>query len=621
MGMAPTDSLALLESLAPTEGWETDLALMSTYSVDLVAVAALVMALAGEGDDHERMKSAALARACEKMRGRFRVVCQAGRVAVPVRGADTLVLADQWIREVPYDGREHSWHAKLALIRYRRTDEHGIVAWRLWMGSRNITRDTSWDSALMAVGKPGENPDPVSGAIAEAGRILAENAKLPGWDGAAIAGALAGIQWQWPDEIIKVVHFGISPDSTMNAFKSKGLPDAPQDLQRLVAISPFVDPTTCAALGRWGGANSDRRLLTTPTTLAALAAHSSKPLAGFGTLYVLDAALLPEEGETDTDATGEEAMTEIHRGLHAKLIWAQAGDGDHLWLGSSNLTSRAWNGKNTEVMIHAKVNAKLAEGLVENFLGQTRQISRDALPLPPENDQDGERLEALRNRIAAEWQARLIEENDNLRCVAHLPPVHPDDGAVLHIRLLGNPNRHIWRPGTTAILFPCVPLHQKTELLVIELSFAATPDHRCAWVARAPLDPAPDADRDRSVLARLMGPRAFLTWLRSLLDEVVGDEDDADWPEPATSPPGKGLHRRGLGLSILTPTLESLLRAWSRNPDSIRKVDEAVTTWLKKLQDASVGEEEKEAMEELNKFQKIWEVLREGLGITEKKSA
>ena len=123
LGLDRTDSLAVLDALAPEPGWETDLALFSSYSVDLVAVAAIVVALAGEGDDHERLRKASLARACERMRDRFRVICQAGRVAVPSSGVSTFVIADRWIREVRYDGNKHSWHAKLALVRYRPVED------------------------------------------------------------------------------------------------------------------------------------------------------------------------------------------------------------------------------------------------------------------------------------------------------------------------------------------------------------------------------------------------------------------------------------------------------------------------------------------------------------------
>ena len=118
MGFKQTDSIAVLEELVPRPGWRTDFALFSSYSVDLVAVAAVAIALAGEGDDDERMWKGSLARACEKMRGRFRVVCQAGRIAVPRQAAASgLVVADQWVRQVALDGNTRSWHAKLGVIR------------------------------------------------------------------------------------------------------------------------------------------------------------------------------------------------------------------------------------------------------------------------------------------------------------------------------------------------------------------------------------------------------------------------------------------------------------------------------------------------------------------------
>ena len=243
MGLDRTDSLAVLDALAPDPGWATDVALVSSYSVDLVAAAALVVALAGEGDDHERMRNAPLARACEFMRGRFRVICQAGRVAVPSSGASTLVIADRWIREVPHDGNERSWHAKLALVRYSPVEgERGEPEWRLWIGSRNLTRDTSWDSALTAVGRPRRKTDDISHAVSRAGRVLAERAALPDWGPERVEKELQQVHWAWPSEVKTVVAFGLWPD----ADAAPGFPPAPPRLERVVAVSPFMDGTVTA---------------------------------------------------------------------------------------------------------------------------------------------------------------------------------------------------------------------------------------------------------------------------------------------------------------------------------------------------------------------------------------
>ena len=235
MGLDRTDSLAVLDALTPAPGWETDLALFSSYSVDLVAVAAIVVALAGEGDNHERMRDASLARACERMRDRFRVVCQAGRVAVPSSGASTLVIADRWLREVRHDGNERSWHAKLALVRYRSIEAPDNEAeWRLWIGSRNLTRDTSWDSALTALGRFSGASDSIDRSVARTGAVLADKAELPGWLATDVEGELRKLHWEWPEEM-EVVSFAMWPD----AQPATGFPKAPRGLSHVVRGEPF----------------------------------------------------------------------------------------------------------------------------------------------------------------------------------------------------------------------------------------------------------------------------------------------------------------------------------------------------------------------------------------------
>ncbi len=566
------DSVAVLDALTPDPGWETEVAFLSTYSTDLVAAAAVVMALAGEGDDHERIRNAGLARACERMRDRFRVICQAGRVVVPRSGASTLVLADRWIREVNHDGNEKSWHAKIALVRYRSTkDGTAVPTWRLWLGSRNLTRDTSWDSAIVAIGRQG-TANPIDHSIARIGNTLASRAELPDWPPDRLSGDLGKVHWEWPQEVRQVVSLSLWPD----ADAAPGLPESPPGLRHLVVVGPFVDGATAKSLGGWGR-GSRRQLLTTPNTLATLRAQKGRPLDGFESLHQLDEPAAAEDGDAERDETGSDQMVEVHRGLHAKLILARAADGDHLWIGSANLTKRAWSGLNTEVVAHLRVAPVVSDGLISGIvdgLSTEVPLDSDAEP-PPPDDPIEELLDSHRNRIAAMWDARLLrsQEVPGYRCQLDRSPVGPRDRVALTVRLLGQAQAVPWVPGALAVVLAAVPAHHETELVTLELRSIDRPASSVAWVARARLDPPPDVSRDRAVLARLMGPRAFLSWLRALLDEVAGDEGSDTWPEPEPRIPDGGDWRKAQGPRLEAPTLEAVLRAWARDPAAVRRVD------------------------------------------------
>ena len=617
MGLDRTDSLAVLDALTPEPGWETDLALFSSYSVDLVAVAAIVVALAGEGDDHERLRNAPLARACERMRDRFRVVCQAGRVSVPSSGASTLVVADRWIREVRHDGNERSWHAKLALVRYRSIEAPDNEAeWRLWIGSRNLTRDTSWDSALTALGRFSGASDSIDRSVARTGAVLAAKAELPGWSATDVEDELRRLHWEWPEDM-EVVSFAMWPD----AQPATGFPRAPRGLSHVVAVSPFVNGTVARKLSKWGGRATNRQLLTTPATLATLAAQRGDPLAGYSSLHQLDMPAGAEGADADhQDETGDDQMVEVHRGLHAKLLWARSTKGDELWLGSANLTERAWNGRNTEAMVHARVVPDVGEGLIDCLVnGLSTEVRHDDLvTAPPGEDPAEKALDKLRNRIAAIWAARLERDDasDAVRCETELALLRDNDGALLWARLLGQTEWVQWKPRATAVEFAATDLHRQTELVELELRSTEVPDLTASWVARAVMDPPLDIDRDRAVLARLMGPRPFLAWLRSLLDDATGEGGGDPWPERThgASRQTASWQHRVSG----TPTLESVLRAWMRNPAAVHQVDRALETWAREIRESlpeDANEDDREALQEVGRFEAAWRVIREGLDL------
>lgn len=623
MGLHRTDSLAVLDALAPEPGWETDLALFSSYSVDLVAVAAIVVALAGEGDDHERLRSASLARACERMRDRFRIVCQAGRIVVPSRSASTLVIADRWIREVRHDGNERSWHAKLALVRYRPIeDRDGAPAWRLWLGSRNLTRDTSWDSALTAHGRMSGSPDSIDMSVARAGAVLADRAALSGWSATSVEEELRRLHWDWPEDIQEVVSFAMWPD----AQPAVGFPRPPRGLRHVVAVSPFVNGSVARTLSRWGR-GTRRQLLTTPPTLATLAAQEGKPLAGFSSLHQLDIPAGAETADADyQDETGDDEMVEVHRGLHAKLVWARGARGDELWLGSANLTERAWNGLNTEVVVHARVMPQVGEGLVDGLVnGLSTELLHDALvSAPAVEDPAGKALDQLRNRIAAIWDARLERDEASglVRCETRPAPLRSNDRARLSVRLLGQSGWERWQPMTTAVELPPTAHHRQTELMELELRSTEAPDLVVSWVARAVMDPPLEIARDRAVLARLMGPGAFLRWLRALVDDVTGEAGGDPWPEPmgGKRPPAESWGSSDSPAAWRGPTLEGVLRAWIRNPAAVRQVDRALGIWAQEMRDAlaeDAEQEEREALREMVRFEAEWRVIRDGLDLGE----
>ena len=116
-----------------------------------------------------------LVRAIEQLRGRVRVLAQAGRVVMPHTPPVILALMDQFICQVSADERSHSWHPKIALVRFTAPNES--PEWRLWLGSRNLTRAMNWDAGLTLCGREAGRGHEVPG-IPELGAELADRSKF-----------------------------------------------------------------------------------------------------------------------------------------------------------------------------------------------------------------------------------------------------------------------------------------------------------------------------------------------------------------------------------------------------------------------------------------------------------
>ena len=168
----------------------------------------------------------------------------------------------------------------------------------------------------------------------------------------------------------------------------------------------------------------------------------------------MESATPVEEGDVEVDETGGDEIAEVHRGLHAKLVWARSGSGDELWLGSTNLTRRGWTGSNAELVAHLRVKASVGEDIVELADGLAEVALDEIATDDSEAESEGEAvLEELRNRIAGSWSGELswVDGTERLRCSTSLPPIMKVDGAGLWGRLLAQDagDAVAWTVGST----------------------------------------------------------------------------------------------------------------------------------------------------------------------------
>ena len=204
-----------------------DCAILSTYSVDLVVIVTALLALTGYDLDSGRVGGRVeLVKAIEALRGKVRVLAQVGRVPVPSAFRPILKLLDKFLRTVDTDENSCSWHPKVSLVRYQNIEDANDRQWRIWIGSRNLTRALNWESGLFLTSQSDGKGQRIEG-LAAIGAELAVRAKLPGLSSKDIRTELADLTWECP------------PASEVHQVRlsgpglAHGLPRPPSDTDRV----------------------------------------------------------------------------------------------------------------------------------------------------------------------------------------------------------------------------------------------------------------------------------------------------------------------------------------------------------------------------------------------------
>jgi hypothetical protein len=595
----PTFSFTAM--LRPPEGWETDYAFLATYSADLVSVVTSLLALAGYELEGERPGSRIeLVKTIEALAGRVRVVAQTGRVLIPHRSRPILKLLDKFVRTVAADENLSSWHPKAAFVRFQNRDDDTDTQWRVWLGSRNLTRALNWEAGLVLVSRSDGKGQSIDG-LAAAGEVLAFQADITMAPAKSVRTELAKLTWECPQgsKVEWVRMFGPN--------LAAGLPKPLADPDRVFVISPFLDLTTVRDVATWGHAKTKRALVSTSIELQRLKNNNAAALNGFGDLKIQPLPDLPAEctdlRDDDNSSVFELAESEEMppAGLHAKLLYAAKGARRQLWLGSANATMRGWRGRNFEIVAQLAIARDTVEAL-EEFIAKCDQFKPGTAL--SETDADEEALEEARKLLSVHWPLRQTFGENQLEILAQEPPPLPDSSIALEIAVLGGVWNG-WPAGAERVLLMNFQEWQRSDFLQLRVLLG---DRVCAWVQIVPCEPPPDDARDRGLIAEYLDPRTFLLWLRSVLNDDAAYAGGGDWDaeSPASGAPSGATDHLASGLM---PTIEEILRSWARDRSAFLSADLKVKHYLGELERRAEESEAAADAELLRKFQRTWETL------------
>ena len=554
--LSPRLRTVAMELLRPPSGQRLDIAVLTTYTLDLEALLALpfaVMAHADSGVDELLEDPLLLLQGLREAGERVHVFVDEKGIAVPRRQRSLYATLEKSVHPVraPHEG---VFHPKVWLARFVPLDEDGDALLRVAILSRNLTFDRSWDIALASEAKPGSQQEAAS---AELGALIGE---LSGLSRFPLPRVLVHQLEGLTDQVGRCAFpapngFSDSPI----AFHAMGLPRAKrwrpkiEDGRSVLAVAPFVGASALHSIRELG--SEEGQLISRPEELDRV---PKRCLDRWKEVRVLADAM---SDESDYDASSRSS------GLHAKIIAIEHGADVTWFVGSANLTSSALEGLNVEIM--ASIRGRQSEVGISQFLdgfdSLCESYRRTGEDVTDNGEGEVEKLldRAVRALVAADLEIVCSRSGEHWdwcldgevglppRVVVHFWPVSmsEDQGRVLTLPSTINLTTSRLT-AFTAFKLTVDGVKIEERRIALKLPMTGAPPDRFAEILRSVID----------------SPERLLAFLRALLGGLeelgqLGGELDGSGDG--------GLWQAGFEGETL---LEDLLRTAHRDPERLSTV-------------------------------------------------
>ena len=536
--LEPGHRRLFLDALRPPEEYSFDLAVGTTYTLDLMAFLAVPLAFtfrdAQDGDGQLAADPLALLESARRHAGRVVLFCHGGQTSVPRSRQPALAfLEESVVTALPprVDETQAVFHPKVWALRYVAPDEP--PRYRLVCQSRNLTFDGSWDTSLVLDGELMEHrvrgfsqnrpladffrslPSLACQPMSEMQRRIVERC----------ADELQRVRFQPPDglEIERYLAFGFG----------RANPELTELKQRpILVISPFLDGEFLMSLA----ARRPRSVLI--SRREALLTAPRNALSTFTEIYSFRPGLEleSEDGEVDLAPLA---------GLHAKVFVIDDGWNARLVVGSGNSTSAALgtSPRNVEFMVELMgrksrfgIDALLKPGEgsgTGTFSSLIEPFNKSELGTVPE-DEDATNLDLLLETAAAKLARADVKghvEASGDRYIMRLelgePMNLPSSVGAVTCWPISLPDAHA-RPFSDGSEFTGISMTELSRFLAIEIQASiGGRSSRKRFVRPIEVEGLPE-DRLPRLLASMLSNRARLMQLLWLL---LSPDDDLSFAE------------------------------------------------------------------------------------------
>jgi hypothetical protein len=577
--LAPKDRSLLLEALRPPAGYRLDVAVCTTYSLDLMAMLVAPLAFTffdWEGNDGEPTRDPnALLEAIRRNVDRIHLFCQAGQIAVPGAYKPLFSYLESAIHEVRPHRPGGVFHPKVWVLRYVAPDE--MPRYRLLCASRNLTFDRSWDTLLVLDGVTGRKVNRHNAPLARFIQALPELA-VQGLEGETantigkLAADLGRVEFELPQHVdeLRFWPLGLPGEEDQWPF--------PAQANRGLVIAPFLGASTLKRLN----VSTEQTLVSRIDSLAVL---DEGQLAGYETLALSDGADLEAEDLVSDDAVSDEDTT--LSGLHAKLFAFDDNGQGRVWTGSANATNAAFH-RNVEFLVEMRGQSRHMG--VEAILSPSEKgvnVMRDLLePFTPQEggvSDPGQQavdqaLFALRQFVVDQGLAVSVSVADEDLFDLQVAPAHeialPECAFELDCWPLTLKQeagaRQMMTDARMRLAFPSLSFEALTTFFAFEgRVVAGGQSGTCRFVMNLPGTGFPENRRQRLLQCLLKDRNQVMRYLWLLLAED-GALSLGDFTGSTVSGEGTGEGPEGFHADM--PMLEVLIRALDRNPDKLDQV-------------------------------------------------
>lgn len=567
----PTSRRLLFDALRPPDGYTLDVAIGTTYTLDLLALIAAPLAFTfNEWEDRDgspTLDPVALLQSLRMNASRIRIFHQWGRIHVPTKYERLFhYLEDSLVAVRPHHD-QGVFHAKVWVLRYVR--ESGPVLYRFLNLSRNLTFDSSWDLAIA-----------FDGELRMRSRAFTVNhplgdfiAALPQLAKEKVTDETLGIVGKVQDEIRRV-EFVIPDDFDEVRFWPLGLNGRSQwpfreRKDRVLVLSPFISDSILSRFTNEVAKPQESILISRADELCSLATGVREQ---FGQSLVLSAG-----ARAEPDDGAESSLS----GLHAKMYINESGWDAHVWVGSANATASAFS-NNVEFLV--ELVGKRSRVGIDSFLnGDNGDTSIRSMLEPfgvPENVPDEaeaeKRLDTLLDEAEKQLAARTlclqIEEREGLYCCE----LTTDDPVTFRSEVVGEcwpisaPARKapITADLRTPARFGALAFENLTPFIVFSLSATIESVTRTRQFVVSVSMVGTPADRKQRIIRSILSDRKTLM---RLLYMLLSNEslNPATMAGTTAGEAGGGKEQSFIDQPGL---LEAMLQCLAHNPSKLRDV-------------------------------------------------